>query len=112
MAKKIRTLRDRITDALDVEGVHPGNSRWFKAFDAFFDALKAGATVKESLDLALDIVGCHDLALRRQAYVVFDVPEAEAEMAQGEIKPQEPDRPRRPIKPMIKKAIQWLTEKN
>lgn len=109
---KTRTLKKRITNALDIDGVHPGDDRWHGAFNAFFEALKTGATVKESLDLALDIVGCHDLALRRQAYVVFDIPEAEAEMAQGEIKPQEPDRPRRPIKPLIRRAIQWLTESN
>lgn len=111
MAKKIRTLRDRITDALDVEGVHPGNSRWFKAFDAFFDALKAGATIKQALNLALDIVKCHDMALRNKAFVVFDASGAEAEMAQGEIKPQGPVRPRL-IRTLIHRAIKWLTEKN
>ena len=112
MAKKIRTLRDRITDALDVEGVHPGNSRWFKAFDAFFDALKAGATIKQALNLALDIVKCHDMALRNQAFVAFDVAGAEAETAQGEIKPQESTRPRPRLMPLIKRAIKWLTESN
>lgn len=110
MARKARTLKERITDSLDVEGVHPGDDRWGEAFDAFFDALRAGATLREALDLSLDIVGCHNLQLRRQAYVAFDVAGAEAEMAQGEIKPQEPARPRT-IRPLIEKTIQWLTEK-
>jgi hypothetical protein len=112
MAKKIRTLKQRITAALDVDGVHPGDKRWYKAFHAFFDALRVGATLREALGLALDIVGCHDTGLRNQAYVAFDVAGAEAETAQGEIKPQGPVRPRPPIKPLVKKAIKWLTESN
>lgn len=108
---KTRTLKQRITDALDVEGVHPGDYRWGEGFNAFFDALKDGATVREALNIALDMVGCYDLALRNRAFIVFDVAGAESEMAQGGIKPQEPDRPR-PIGPLVKKAIQWLTEKN
>ena len=107
-----RTLKERITAALDVDGVHPGDKRWYKAFHAFFDALRVGATLREALSLALDIVECHDLALRNQAFVAFDVAGAEAETAQGEIKPQGPARPRPPIKPLVKKAIKWLTESN
>ncbi|XMB33806.1 hypothetical protein QQ965_03645 [Candidatus Saccharibacteria bacterium oral taxon 955] len=107
-----RTLKQRITAALDIDGVHPGDKRWYKAFHAFFDALRVGATLREALSLALDIVGCHDPGLRNQAFVVFDVAGAEAEMAQGEIKPQESARPRPPIKPLVKKAIKWLTESN
>lgn len=111
MVKKIRTLKERITGALDVPGVHPGDDRWGTAFHVFFDALRVGATLREALGLALDTVGCHDLALRNQAFVVFDMADAEGEMVQGEIKPQEPVRPRL-IKPLIQKIIRWLTEKN
>lgn len=111
MAKKIRTLKVRITNALDVEGVHPGDYKWGKAFDIFFESLKDGATIREALNIALDMVGCHDMSLRNLAFVVFDVAGAEAETAQGEIKPQGPVRPR-PIRPLMKKAIKWLIEKN
>ncbi len=112
MAKKIRTLSERITAALDVPGVHPGDDSWYTAFNAFFNALRLGATIKDALNLALDTVKCDDMALRNQAFVAFDVAGAEAETAQGEIKPQGPARPRPPIKPLVKKAIKWLTESN
>ena len=111
MAKKIRTLKDRITNALDVEGVHPGDKRWYKAFHAFFDALRVGATLREALSLALDIVECDDMALRNKAFVAFDVAGAEEEMVQGDIKPQEPAKTKM-IKLLIQKIIRWLTEKN
>ena len=111
MAKKIRTLSERITAALDVPGVHPGDESWHKAFDAFFDALRLGATIKDALNLALDTVKCHDMGLRNLAFVAFDVAGAEAETAQGEIKPQGPARPRL-IRTLIHRAIKWLTEKN
>jgi hypothetical protein len=106
-----RTLKQRITAALDVEGVHPGDYRWGKAFDIFFESLKDGATIREALNTALDMVGCHDMRLRNLAFVVFDVAGAEAEMAQGEIKPQGPARPRL-IRTLLHRAIKWLTEKN
>ena len=112
MAKKIRTLKERITDALDVEGVHPGDYRWGKAFDIFFESLKDGATIREALNIALDMVGCHDMSLRNLAFVAFDVAGAEAETAQGEIKPQGPARPRPRLMPLIKRVIKWLTENN
>ena len=111
MAKKIRTLKVRITNALDVEGVHPGDYKWGKAFDIFFESLKDGATIREALNIALDMVGCHDMSLRNLAFVVFDVAGAEAETAQGEIKPQGPARLRL-IRTLIHRAIKWLTEKN
>ena len=112
MAKKIRTLSERITAALDVPGVHPGDNSWYTGFNAFFDALRAGATTKDALNLTLDTVKCDDMALRNQAFVVFDVAGAGEEMVQGDIKPQGPARPRPPIKPLVKKAIKWLTESN
>lgn len=112
MAKKIRTLKERITDALDLEGVHPGDDSWHTAFNAFFEALKTGATIKEALNLALDTVRCYDMGLRNLAFVVFDVAGAEAETAQGGIKPQESARPRLLGPGIIRKVIQWLTEKN
>ena len=112
MAKKIRTLSERITAALDVPGVHPGDDSWYTAFDAFFDALRFGATTRDALNTTLDIAKCDDMALRNQAFVAFDVAGAESEMAQGEIKPQGPVRPRPPIKPLVKKVIKWLTESN
>ena len=106
-----RTLKERITAALDVDGVHPGDYRWEKAFNIFFEALKDGATIRDALHIALDMVGCHDLELRNRAFVVFDLSGAEAETAQGEIKPQGPARPRL-IRTLLHRAIKWLTEKN
>ena len=79
---------------MDVPGVHPGDDKWYMAFDT-----------------ALDIAKCDDMALRNQAFVAFDVAGAEGEMVQGEIKPQGPARPRL-IRTLIHRAIKWLTEKN
>ena len=111
MAKKIRTLSERITAALDVPGVHPGDDKWYMAFDTFFDALRVGAATRDALNTSLDIAKCDDMALRNQAFVAFDVAGAEGEMVQGEIKPQGPARPRL-IRTLIHRAIKWLTEKN
>lgn len=66
------TLLQRITAALDVDGVHPGNDTWFAGRDQFFASLADGADLTAALNSALDVVGCTDLGARKRAFNAFD----------------------------------------
>ena len=66
------TLLQRITAALDVDGVHPGNDTWFTGRDQFFASLADGADLTAALNSALDVVGCTDLGARKRAFNAFD----------------------------------------
>lgn len=59
-------LRPAITAALDTDGVHPGDDRWYGAYELFFGKLK-DHTVEEALNEAFDLVGASDNELRANA---------------------------------------------